>query len=193
MLYFQVNGFFGHRARFDSGDKIVGIHETPFGHFEVKSGVSCSDSGIYRSPVRHQNTFEAPKIAQDINIQPFVFSGMDTVQEIVAVHHSTHVRFLYSLAESREINLMQSTLVYVRTRMMAAPLLVVGGKVLDGRNDSFRLHAKNILLGCLTRQVRVFTEIFKVTAAQRSAIDIHARPKQDINASCLGVLPQALP
>ena len=51
---------------------------------------------------------------------------------------------------------------------MAAPLLVVGGKVLDGRNDSFRLHAKNILLGCLTRQVRVFTEIFKVTAAQRA-------------------------
>ena len=88
---------------------------------------------------------------------------------------------------------MQSTLVYVRTRMMAAPLLVVGGKVLDGRNDSFRLHAKNILLGCLTRQVRVFTEIFKVTAAQRSAINIYARPKQDINASCLGVLPQALP
>ena len=42
---------------------------------------------------------------------------MDTVQEIVAVHHSTHVRFLYSLAESREINLMQKYARLCRTRM----------------------------------------------------------------------------
>ncbi len=149
MLYFQIDGFFGHRTGFNGGDKVIGIHETPFGHFEVKSGVSRSDSRIYGSPVRHQNTFEAPKIAQDINIQPFMFSGMNAVQKIVAVHYGTHIRFLYGLAESRKINFMQSTLVYVRAGMMTAPFLIVGDKVLDGGNDSFRLHAQDILFGSL--------------------------------------------
>ena len=141
MLYFKGEGFFGHCTGFDDGDEVIGIHETSFRHFKVKSGIGSAYGGIYGSPVRHQDTFEAPKIAQDINIQPFMLGSMNAVQEIVAVHHCTHIGFLYGLAESRKINLMQSTLVYVRTRMVAAPFLVVGGKVLDGGNHSFRLHA----------------------------------------------------
>ena len=74
---------------------------------------------------------------------------MNAVQKIVAVNYGTHIRFLYGLAESRKINFMQSTLVYVRAGMMTAPFLIVGDKVLDGGNDSFRLHAQDILFGSL--------------------------------------------
>ena len=193
VLYFQVDGFFCHCAGFDSRQQILQIHKTSFRHFEVKSGVSSAYGGIYRSPVRHQNTFEAPKIAQDINIQPFMFGGMDTVQQIVTVHYGADIGFLYSFSESREIDFLQSTFVYVRAGMVAAPFLVVGSKVFDCSNDSFRLYSQDILFRRFTCQVRVFTEVFKVTAAQRSTIDIHARTKQDINSSCLGVLSQALP
>ena len=122
-----------------------------------------------------------------------MFGGMDTVQQIIAVHYGADIGFLYCFPKSREIDFLQSTLVYVRAGMVAAPFLVVGSKVFDCSNDSFRLYSQDILFRRFTCQVRVFTEVFKVTAAQRSTIDIHARAQQDINSSCLGVLSQALP
>ena len=70
-----------------------------------------------------------------------MFGSMDTVQKIIAVHYSTYIRFLYSFPKGRKINLVQSTFVYVRTGMMTAPFLIISCKVLDGGNNSFRLHA----------------------------------------------------
>ena len=106
MLYFKVDGFFCHRTSLDGGDKIVGVHETSFRHFKVKSRIGGADGGIYGSPVRHQDAFETPEITQNVNIKPFMFSSMDTVQKIVAVHYGAYIGFLYGFSEGGEIDFM---------------------------------------------------------------------------------------
>ena len=57
-----------------------------------------------------------------------------------------------SLPESGEIDFLQGALVHVRAGMVAAPLLVVGRKVLDGGHDAFLLHADDVVLGRLAGQ-----------------------------------------
>ena len=65
---------------------------------------------------------------------------MNTVHEVVTVHHRTYARLTDSLLECREIKLEERPFVYVGAYMMAAPLLIVEREVLHRRHHSLLLH-----------------------------------------------------
>ncbi len=100
MLHFQIDGFFCHRTVFDSRYKIVDIHKTSFGISRSSPALAAPIAEYTEVQSDIKNTFEVPKITQDINIQPFMFGSMDTVQKIIAVHYSTYIRFLYSFPKA---------------------------------------------------------------------------------------------
>ncbi len=61
---------------------------------------------------------------------------MHAVQKVIAVHHGSDTRHLHSLAECREIDFVKGSLVDIAARMMAAPFLVVRGKMLHSCDDA---------------------------------------------------------
>src|SRR5574344_374500 len=108
-------------------------------------------------------------------VQPCVFSGMHAVEQVITIHHRTHMCLFHSLAEGGPKDFMKSSFVHIGTHAITIPLFIVGSKMFDSGNNALRLHTFYILLGNLTRQVRVLTEIFKVSSAQRRAVYIHTR------------------
>ena len=73
---------------------------------------------------------------------------------------------------------------------MAVPLLIVADEVFDAGHHPLRLHPLDIGRSGFGRQIGILTVIFEITAAQRRAIDIHARTEQDMHAARTTVLPQ---
>ena len=133
-------------------------------HFKVKPSVQGAHGGIGRGPVRHYYTLVAPS-AQLVQ-QPAVFGSMHSVHRIVAGHYGTHARLLYGLAEGREIDFVDSTLVGKRSRTVTVVLLIIEGKVLDGSDYPLLLNAAYVLDRGLGGKVGVFSVVLEVAAAK---------------------------
>ena len=112
---------------------------------------------------------------------------MDPVDRIVAVHDGTHVGFLDSLPERREIDFMHSPDVNVGRCMVATPLLVIGSEMFHRGNHALVLHTYNIVLCDFRSQIRVFSEIFEIPAAHRAAVHVHSGAKKDCHSPGLGI------
>ena len=91
---------------------------------------------------------------------------MHSVHRIVAGHNGAHARLLHGLAEGREINFVDSTLVGKRSRTVTVVLLIIEGKVLDGSDDPLLLNAAYVLDRGLGGKVRVFSVVLEVAAAK---------------------------
>ena len=190
MLTFQVDRTFRHHARFDERTQVAGVHKPGARHLQIESPVGGALGRIGGVPVGHEDSFEAPHPAQNIDRKLLVLGRMLAVDKVVTRHHGAHAGLLDRLAEGREINFMERTLVDIGTHLMTVPLLIVARKVFDRRHNSFGLHALDILHGGLRRQIGVLAEVLEVTAAQGRTVDIDAGSQHDMHAAGAGVLPQ---
>ena len=109
-----IDGLFCHSTCLDGCFQDTRIHELPPGHFEIQAVVRRKDTGICGCPVRHEDTFESPLIAEHVLDESLVFRHVYAVHQIVGRHHGSCFRDLYGLAECRKINLVQSSLIYIR-------------------------------------------------------------------------------
>ena len=91
---------------------------------------------------------------------------MNAIEEVIRGHNCSNVTLLNSLLESREVDLVEGTLVNIGRNAVTCPLLVVTCKVLDTSHYAHTLHALDIG-GCnLTREVWILTEVLEVTTAK---------------------------
>ncbi len=117
---------------------------------------------------------------------------MNPENRVIAVHHSPDTGFLDSLPESRKVYLVEGSLIHIRTCVVTAPFLVVGREMLDSGDHAFRLHSFNIMFRHLRGQVRILTEIFKVSAVHRCSVDVYTGSKEDSHSSGLGILSKSV-
>ena len=190
MLTFQVDRTFRHHARFDERTQVAGVHKPGARHLQIESPVGGALGRIGGVPVGHEDSFEAPHPAQNIDRKLLVLGRMLAVDKVVTRHHGAHAGLLDRLAEGREINFVERALVDIGTHLMTVPLLIVARKVFDRRHNPFGLHTLDILHGGLRRQIGVLAEVLEVTAAQGRTVDIDAGSQHDMHAAGAGVLPQ---
>ena len=162
-------------------------------HLQIESALHASQRRIGRRPVRHDDTVKAPLLPQHIRNQPAVFSRMNPVQRVVTGHHGSHTGFLHGILEHRKIQFAQRALVDHRIGSMTAVLLIVGGKVLDGSDDSVLLHSLDIAAGYRRSQHRILAVILKVSPAERRTVDIDPRTQHDADAPGPGIQGQSTP
>ena len=117
---------------------------------------------------------------------------MNTVDKVITAHDRSYMSFLDSLAESGKVNLLDGPFVGVRTYDVAAPLLVVHGKVLHCGDDPLRLYAEDIRFGGFTDKIRIFSEVLKVPSAHRSTVDVDTRSEDKPQSVLAGIAPEAL-
>ena len=102
---------------------------------------------------------------------------MNTVEQIVAVHDGPDTGFLNGLAECREVNLIECTLVNVTARVVAVPLLIVGGKVLHCGDYTARLHTFYIFRCYFRSEIRILAHVLKVATTQWRTVNVDTRAK----------------
>src|SRR5260370_33131801 len=66
--------------------------------------------------------------------------------------------------------------------IVAIALRIVSHEVLDRRAHALALYSLDIADGNARSQKGIFTEVFKIPAVHGSAIDVHSRPEQKMNA-----------
>ena len=115
---------------------------------------------------------------------------MDIVHKVITAHHSCHTGIDSSL-ERRKIDLIDRTLIRIRTDMVAVGLLIIECKMLYRGHHALRLHTLDILRRCLCSKERVLTHILEITATERAAIDIHARTKEDMHTTRTRILTES--
>ena len=74
--------------------------------------------------------------------------------------------------------------------MVSVIFLIVHREMLDGGDDALRLNTFYIIDSSAGCEVRVFSHIFEVPAAQRASVDVHSRAEQDVHSACSRVLAQ---
>jgi len=141
VLYLFVYRSFGNQTLSKSLFNFFRLPKVRIRHFEIETAVCRSHSRVNRTPIAHYNSLESPFLSQQINIEVTAFGSVKSVKQIVAVHNSSHFCLFHSFTESGEINFIQSTEVNVGIYVHASPFHVVGGKMLDGGNNTFGLHA----------------------------------------------------
>ena len=66
---------------------------------------------------------------------------------------------------------------------MSVIFLIVQSEMLDGGHDALGLHSFYIIdcsAGC---EVRVFSHIFEVSAAQRASVNVYSRTEQNVHSA----------
>ena len=110
------------------------------------------------------------------------------VDLVVAGHDGERLSFLDRDFKSFQVDFAQRTLADLRIVAVAEALLVVAGKVLDAGRPAGGLHAAHHGRRHFARQIRIFGEILEVAAAERVAVNIHARPQQHMRIKVLHLL-----
>ena len=98
------------------------------------------------------------------------------------------MRFFDRCLEGRQIDLTHGALIDLRVSVVAIMLRVVAHVVLDRRNHALALHSTHIRYCRARREERIFSEVLEVPSVHRSPMDIYARAKQKMYASCACVL-----
>ena len=107
--------------------------------------------------------------------------GVLAVKFVIRGHDGPGSRFLDGDLEVLEVDLAEGTLADAGIVLVAVGLLVVDGVVLDGHAHVVALDTVDIGGSHLTREDRILGEILEVTAAERVAVDVHTRGKEDVH------------
>ena len=103
-----------------------------------------------------------------------VFVGISAIYHIIGGHNGFCAAFLYGNFKAGEINLPQSALVQYRVGSHPLQLLGVDGKMLGAGGNAHLLDAADIGGGHLACKDGIFGEIFKVSAAEGTALDVQS-------------------
>ena len=140
MPAFPVDRLLGDDTRCKEFFQILRIHIPCARHFEVQPVVRRTGGRIGRIPVRHEDAFEAPPFAQNVDGEVAVLGHVLSVHEVVTRHHGADPGLFDRLAERREIDFMQRPLVDVRRYVVAVVFLIVAAKMLDRSHNALALH-----------------------------------------------------
>src|SRR4029077_10222005 len=109
---------------------------------------------------------------------------MRAVEFIVRVHDRSYLRRAHRRFERRQVNLAQRALADDHINTPPIILLIISREVLGRSNNSLSLDTTDERNYHLCRQKRIFTgKIFKISAAQWNAVDVHAGSKQYLDAA----------
>ena len=99
--------------------------------------------------------------------------------QIIRTHDGPCVTFLNSCLKSRQIDFVQSTVIYYHICSVAIHFLVIQRIMLHTGSHSILLYSLYIRNNHTPSQIRIFAHIFKITPIQRCTIDIHTRSQQN--------------
>ncbi len=119
-------------APLDRGHQLVAVDAHRSGHLQVEAGVRRGGGLVDAVPVGHDETVEAPLVAQDLGEQPSVLCGVFAGDLVVRAHDAPGARFLDGALERSEVELAERALVDVDVDGHPFDLGVVGHEVLDG-------------------------------------------------------------
>src|SRR5690348_4155112 len=134
-----------------------------------------------------------------------VLAAGQAVDLVVGAHHRVRVALLHGGAERRLVDLLERPLGHgdidagaADRRVLGreadpAPVLVVGGVVLERRDDVLALGAADHLGGGVAGQVRILTLGFRLPARQRRAVDVNGRAQPFAEPLAAGLGPDHLP
>ena len=67
---------------------------------------------------------------------------------------------------------------------MSVIFLIVQSEMLDGGHDALGLNTFYVVDSSAGCEVRVFSHIFEVSAAQRASVNVYSRTEQDVHSAC---------
>ena len=151
---------------------------------------------------------EPPEAAAlfDVAERGRVLAARQAVDLVIGAHHRVHVALLHRGAERRLVDLLQRPFGHgdvdtgpaderARGYLEAdpAPVLVVGGVVLERRDDVLALRAADHLCRGIAGQERIFALSLRLAARQRRASDVHGRAQPLVEPFAAGLGPHHLP
>ena len=164
------------------------FHQVVAGMYLADGGQTVADA----NPVGHHDAFEAPVVAQDLCQQVVVAHRILAVDLVVGRHDGPRLALTDGYLEAAEVDFAGSTLADTLVDAGAVGLLRVHGEVLGADADTLLLYALDIGGGNLSREQRVFGIILEVAAAERVAVQVHARAEDDVAAVFLRLIADGL-
>ncbi len=155
-------------------------------HREVERGAARLVRRARRRPVRHHDAVEAPLALERLGEQR-ALRHRRAVDAVVGGHERPGRGEAPDVLERREVELAQRALVDLRVDGHPVGLGLVGDVVLDGRGDTARLHAAHVRRADPAAQERVLGEVLEVAAAERAAVEVHARREEDVDVLAAGL------
>ncbi len=168
------------------------VHEFGIRHLEVESAVGRAHAIVGCIPVRHEQPLKSPLSLENFQIQEWVLRGVDAVDQIVGIHDRGHLALFDDRFKGREVDLPQRALIHIGADVVPVVLLVVRGKVLEGRAHALGLHSRDVRDGQSGIEIRVFGKIFEVAAADRRPRNVDAKREQKVDAAGARVASQPL-
>ena len=135
---------------------------------------------VYASPVGNDYSVKAPLFLQYLFQQVLIMATMFIFILIVRSHKRPYLTLLHSRLESRQVDFMQSSVIYLYIDMIAVYLLIVESKMFHTSSHTILLHTLYIRYYHTGSQIRVFAHVLKVTSIERCTIDVYARSQQDV-------------
>ena len=145
------------------------------------------------TPVRDHDPVVSPFVSEDIFQKMCVLIRVGAVHLVVACHQRFRTAFFYGDLKTGQINLSQRSLVNHRIHRHAPQFLAVHRKMLRTGISPLALNAPDISGSHLSRQIRIFGKILKVSSAQRASLDIKPRPQDHMDSLHCCFLSQGSP
>ena len=133
-------------------------------------------------PVCDHDAGVTPFFPEDAGKQVIFFGGVVAVEQVVGGHNTPGAAFLHHDLKTLQVDLTQSPLADPGVAAGTVGFLIVNAEMLGTSADTLGLDTLNHGSGQLTRHQGIFGVVLKVTAAQRTTVDIHSRgqPHTDI-------------
>ena len=170
----------------------VGKTVGPAAEFHIHSvgdGLVCI---VHTSPVGNNYAVEAPFAFQDIVQQILVVAGMLTFIKVVSTHDGPCITFLHGSFESRQIDFVQSTVVYNDIGVVTVHFMIVQREVLYASGNTILLYTLYVGNNHTAGQIRIFTHILEVTSVQRCAVDVYTGTQKNGLVTIAGFFADAL-
>ena len=130
--------------------------------------------GILHPPVGDDAAIKAPFVPEDGFYQLVMIVAPDTVDLVVAGHQGQRLSFLHADLKTLQVNFPQGPLREDTVVLVPVGLLIVAGKVLGTGGHTGALDAPDVGGSDAARNQRIFRVVFKITAAEGIAVDVHA-------------------
>ena len=150
-------------------------------HHKVVAGGNLLNHIVATVPVGHNQTFEAPLVAQNGLEKSRILRCVATVDIVVRGHNCPRLRLLYCNLEVAKIDLSQGTQRQSRVVCQTVDFLAVNRKVFERCTHAVALHSVDHRGGSFARQERIFGVVLEVATAEWISHNVYAWCKQYIN------------
>ena len=175
---------------FTAASSVSGVHEARAGHLQVEAVVGRGHAVISGVPVGHENSLKTPLALEHFEVEKIVLRGVDSVDQVVGIHHRVHMALSDGSLKGRQIDFAHGALVHVRADVVPVVLLAVHGVVLDGGDYALGLDALNERDHQGGVEKRILGKIFEVAPGQRRARDVDTGSEQKMHTAGAGIPAQ---